>query len=74
MHCTDEVVLMCGRLGDRVGVWSVTTRTSRLYPLQGQRPSSVALLFPPCLCVMYVVCVPSHLLIVHPWLASPSHL
>ena len=26
MHCTDEVVGMCGRLSDRVGMWSVATR------------------------------------------------
>ena len=37
-------------------------------------PSSVALLFPPCLCVMYVVCVPPQPLFIHPWFASPSHL
>ena len=37
MRCSDEVVLMCERHGDRVGVWSVATRTSHLYPLQGQR-------------------------------------
>ena len=37
MHCTDGVVLMCGRHGDRIDVLSVAARTSHLYPLQEQR-------------------------------------
>ena len=64
-ECVGDMVteLVCGQL-------PLEPLISVHYKKKG--PSSVALLFPPCLCVM--LCVFPHLLFVHPWFASPSHL